>query len=342
MSAACGAGPLRRASAWSRLDPSRISRSVPLSGSCGGLTRRIVRAARRVAERPAERAATIGRVSLLLLVDLDGVVYRGADPVPGVAAVLADRAARGDDVVYVTNNSMHYRADYVARLTAMGCPITADRVVSSARATALHLVRHEAGIRRVLMVGAGGLERELRDVGLDVVTAAHAATRMHQEGIDGWTAAGSPDAVVTGLDPALTYLRLAAAADCVRAGARFLATNRDPVYPTDRGLRPGAGAIAAALEATTGVTPLSIGKPGPHLLELAAEAVGRSAGEAVMIGDGIGTDLAAARAVGARCVLMLTGVSTRDELEALPVDERPTAVAGDAVELAAALDSLAV
>ena len=79
---------------------------------------------------------------------------------------------------------------------------------------------------------------------------------MHQEGIDGWTAAGAPDAVVTGLDPNLTYLRLAAAADCMRAGARFIATNRDPVYPTERGLRPGAGSIAAALEATTGVEPV--------------------------------------------------------------------------------------
>jgi HAD superfamily hydrolase (TIGR01450 family) len=286
-------------------------------------------------------AATIGRVSLLLLVDLDGVVYRGADPVPGVAALLAERAALGDDIVYVTNNSMHYRADYVTRLTAMGAPITADRVVSSARATALHLATHEAGIRRVLVVGAGGLERELRDVGIEVVTAGHAATRMHQEGIDGWTAAGAPDAVVTGLDPNLTYLRLAAAADCVRAGARFIATNRDPVYPTERGLRPGAGAVAAAIEATTGVTPLSIGKPEPHLLELAAEAAGRHASEAVMIGDGIGTDLAAARAVGARCVLMLTGVATREQIEALSDNERPTAIAADAAELAAALAALA-
>ena len=340
-----------------------IARNRPINAACGaapGLRDSDVEEIRAVDEEPVgagqrvagERrhhailravrpAATIGRVSLLLLVDLDGVVYRGADPVPGVAAVLAERAALGDDVVYVTNNSMHYRADYVTRLAAMGAPITADRVVSSARATALHLATHEAGIRRVLVVGAGGLERELRDVGIEVVTAGHAATRMHQEGIDGWAASGAPDAVVTGLDPNLTYLRLAAAADCVRAGARFIATNRDPVYPTERGLRPGAGAIAAAIEATTGVTPLSIGKPEPHLLELAAEAVGRHASEAVMIGDGIGTDLAAARAVGARCVLMLTGVATREQVEALPADERPTAVAADAAELAAALEALA-
>jgi HAD superfamily hydrolase (TIGR01450 family) len=280
-------------------------------------------------------------VSLLLLVDLDGVVYRGAEPVPGVAAVLAERAAHGDDIVYVTNNSMHYRADYVTRLSAMGCPVTAERVVSSSRATALHIANHETGIRRVLAVGAGGLERELRDVGLDVVTAAHAATRMHQEGIDGWAAAGEPDAVVTGLDPNLTYLRLAAAADCVRAGARFIATNRDPVYPTERGLRPGAGAIAAALEATTGVTPLSIGKPEPHLFESAAEAVGRTHAEAIVIGDAISTDLAGAKVIGARCILMLTGITTPDEVEALPEADRPDAVAADAAGLAVALDKMA-
>lgn len=280
-------------------------------------------------------------MSLLLLVDLDGVVYRGNEPVPGVAAVLADRAARGDAVVYVTNNSMHYRADYVTRLTAMGAPITPETVVSSARATALHIAHHEPGIRRVLVLGASGLERELRDVGLDVVTAGHAATRMHQEGIDGWAAAGAPDAVVTGLDPNLTYLRLTAAADCIRAGARFIATNLDPIYPTERGLLPGAGTLAAAVEYTTGVTPLSIGKPAPRLLELAAEAVGRTAGEAVMIGDGIGTDLAAAHAVGARCVFMLTGVTTREQVEALPADEQPTALAADAGELAAILERLA-
>jgi 4-nitrophenyl phosphatase len=279
-------------------------------------------------------------MSLLLLVDLDGVVYRGSDPVPGVAAVLAARAAAGDEVVYVTNNSMHYRADYVTRLAAMGAPVTPDRVISSSRATALHLHEHEPGVRRVLAFGAGGLERELRDVGLEVVTTATAATRMTQETIDGWTAAGAPDAVIVGLDPNLTYLRLTAAADCIRAGARFIATNRDPIYPTERGLRPGAGSIVAALEATTAVTPLSIGKPAPLLLEIAAEAVGRDPREAVMIGDGIGTDLAAAIAVGARSVLMLTGVTTADQVAALPADGRPTAVATDADALSAALDRL--
>jgi 4-nitrophenyl phosphatase len=277
---------------------------------------------------------------VLLLVDLDGVVYRGSEPVPGVAAVLAERARQGDDVVYVTNNSMFDRTHYVTRLRELGAPADTDRVVSSSRATALFLLEEMPDARRVLAVGGGGLERELREVGLDVVTAGHAATRMAQEGIDGVEAAGSPDAVVVGLDPQLTYLRLAVAADCIRAGARFIATNRDPIYPTERGLRPGAGAIVAALEASTHVTPTSIGKPGPLLLELAAHAAGGEASKAVMIGDSLTTDLAAARDVGARMVLMLTGVTQRDQIEALPAKDRPDAVAADAAELAAALDGL--
>ncbi len=279
-------------------------------------------------------------MSLLLLVDLDGVVYRGADPVPGVAAVLADRAARGDDIVYVTNNSMHYGAEYQTRLAAMGAPVTPETVVSSARATALYLREHDPEIRRVLVFGAGGLERELRDAGYDVVNTGYAATRVSQEGIDGYAAAGHPDAVVVGLDPNLTYVRLAVVADCIRAGAHFIATNRDPVYPTERGLQPGAGSLVAAVEAATGVVPVSIGKPAPYLLEAAAHVVGREPSEAIMIGDGIGTDLAAARAVGARCVLMLTGVTTRAQVEALPADEQPMAIAADAAELAAILEGL--
>jgi HAD superfamily hydrolase (TIGR01450 family) len=278
--------------------------------------------------------------AVLLLVDLDGVVYRGADPVAGVAEVLADRVARGDEVVYVTNHSMHYRADYVTRLSAMGAPVSADRVVSSARATALYLRDEVPEVRRVMVVGAGGLERELRDVGLEVVTAGHAATRVSQEQIDGFEAAGQPDAVVVGLDPQLTYLRIAVAADAIRAGARIVATNRDPVYPTERGLRPGAGSIVAALEASTGITPISIGKPAPLLLEEAAKAAGGHAKDAVMIGDSLVTDVAAARAVGARSIFLLTGVAGQDELAALADGDRPTEVAGDAAGLAAALDRL--
>jgi glycerol 3-phosphatase-2 len=278
---------------------------------------------------------------VLLLVDLDGVVYRASEAVPGVGPVLAARAALGDEVVYVTNNAMHHHGDYVPRLAGHGAPVGPDRVVTSARASAAWIRQHLPGVRAVLSVGAGGLDRELLEAGFEVTTAAHAATRMSQEGLDGWEAAGHPDAVVVGLDPQLTYLRIAAAADCVRAGAAFVATNRDPVYPTERGLRPGAGAVVAAIEVAGRRAPVvTIGKPGPYLLEAAAAMVGADLGRAVMIGDAL-TDVAAGRAVGARTILMLTGITSRETADALPPDERPTRIAADAAQLALVLADLA-
>ena len=278
---------------------------------------------------------------MLLLVDLDGVVYRATEPVLGVGPALAARAALGDDVVYVTNNAMHYRGDYMARLEAHGAPVGPDRVITSARASALWIQEHLPAVRTVLSVGAGGLERELREAEFEVVTAAHAATRMSQEGLDGWDAAGHPDAVVVGLDPQLTYLRIAAAADCVRAGAAFVATNRDPIYPTERGFRPGAGSVVAAIEVASGTSPVAtIGKPGPYLLEAAARMVGADVSRAVMIGDAL-SDVAAGRAVGARTILMLTGVTSREIADALAAGERPTRIAADAGELAEILEDLA-
>ena len=277
---------------------------------------------------------------MLLLVDLDGVVYRGSEPIPGIAELLTRRVAAGDDVVYVTNNSMWYRADYVERLARMGAPVSADRVVSSPRATALYLREIEPGLERVLALGSDGLRRELVDVGFQVVMAGAAADRVTREGIDRFEASGRPQAVVVGLDPELSWERLAVATSSIRAGARFLATNRDPIYPTERGLMPGSGAVVAAVEAASGVTPLSIGKPAPLLLEEAARVVGADPRDAVMIGDGILTDLRAARAVGARCVLMLTGVSTRAEVAALQGHAAPDEIAEDAAGLEQALAQL--
>ena len=146
-----------------------------------------------------------------------------------------------------------------------------------------------------------------------------AATRMSQEGIDGFAAAGQPDAVVVGLDPNLTYAAPGRRLDCIRAGRAFHRHQPRPGLP-DRA-RPAARGRARSSSRSRprpGVVPVSIGKPAPYLLEAAAHAVGREPAEAIMIGDGIGTDLAAARAVGARCIFMLTGVTTRAQVEALP------------------------
>ena len=278
---------------------------------------------------------------MLLLVDLDGVVYRGAEPVPGVPAVLAARAAAGDDIVYVTNNSMWYRADYVTRLESMGAPVSPDLIVSSARATALYLRDLEPPVRRALVVGGPGLVHEIRDAGIEVVLSQDAAERWHANGRDAAAAVGPVDAVVVGLDLEFTYGRLACAAEAVREGARFVATNRDPVYPLEKGLMPGAGSIVAAVVVASGREPTSIGKPGPLLLQVAAHAVGRDVAQAVMIGDSLVTDVPAAHAVGARSVLMLTGITTRYQVAALAAADQPTEIAADAAELAVVLDRLA-
>jgi HAD superfamily hydrolase (TIGR01450 family) len=267
---------------------------------------------------------------VLLIVDLDGVVYRGPIPVPGMPELLAARVAAGDSVVYATNNSRWHRSDYVERLRGMGAPVTPEAVVTAARATALLLAEEPARYRCVMVLGGPGLARELRDVGLRTV-----APTPH--GL-----AARPDVVVVGVDFALRYERLSIAAEAVRRGARFVATNRDHVYPGADGLKAGAGAIVAALAVAAEREPdVVVGKPGPRLFEAAAATVGIPPGTAVVIGDGQKTDIRAAHAVGARSVLMMTGVTTAAHLADVPPDERPTAVAHDAGELATILDRFA-
>lgn len=272
--------------------------------------------------------------------DLDGTVWRGDAPVPGVAELLVEREARGDVVTYVTNNSTRHRADYLAKLAAIGAPASLERIVTSARATALHVAGLRPRVERVLAVGSPGLVRELREVGLSVVSAGEAAEAA-AAGALALAAAASPQAVVVGLDRHVDYARLAVASACVRGGALFVATNRDPVFPTEHGLAPGAGAIVAAIEVASGVAPVSIGKPGPLLLRVAADSAGVPLDGAVVIGDSIHTDIPAARAAGIESILLLTGVTRPEHLDGLAPDEHPTMVARDAEELRAALDRLA-
>jgi len=278
---------------------------------------------------------------VLLLVDLDGVVYRGREAVPGVPALLTARAAAGDRVVYVTNNATAHHSEYRDRLEGLGAPYDPASVVTSAQASAVWIRENLPAVRRVLASGTAGLAQELAEAGFDVVRAADVAERMRSERVDGYGLAGRPDAVVVGLDPEMTYLRVAAAADCVRGGAVLVATNRDPMYPTEYGFRPGAGSAVTAIETAARTrAQVDVGKPGPYLLEVAIRAAGTRASDAVMIGDAL-SDVAAGKAVGARTVLVLTGVTSAEAAAALTGSDRPTRIAVDAAELALALDELA-
>ena len=268
---------------------------------------------------------------VLLIVDLDGVVYRGREPVPGVPELLRARVEAGDRVVYCTNNSRLHRSEYVARLTTIGAPIKDDLVVTSARATALALTERSDVRPRTMVLGGDGLLRELMEVGLPVETATEIGLEA------------APEVLVVGIDFELSYERVSICAEAVRRGARFVATNRDPVYPAPGGrLLAGAGAMVAAVEAAAGRAPdLVVGKPEPLLFETAARAAGAALRDAIVIGDSMISDIPAARRVGARSVLLLTGVTTAAELEPVPTDVRPTAVARDAAELAAILEEWA-
>jgi len=266
---------------------------------------------------------------MLLLVDLDGVVYRGPEPVPGIPALLSRRAAAGDIIIYVTNNSHWHRSEYVTRLRSLGAPADLDRVLTSARGTALALVGRDKPPHRTMVFGGPGLERELDDVGLVTLPCT-------PEGL-----ARKPDALVVGIDFELSHERLSVASEAVRAGAFFAATNRDPVFPLPGRLMAGAGAIVAAIVEASGRQPdLVIGKPEPGLLQEAATVARMPVEEAVVIGDGLRTDIQAARRVGARSVLVLTGVTDAGMLAAVPAADRPTFVAPDAAALEATLERL--
>ena len=285
--------------------------------------------------RPLKRSRLLVYHPLvLLLVDLDGVVYRGDTPVPGVGPLLRAREAAGDTIVYVTNNSFLRRVEYRARIESCGAPFHPDRIVTAASAVAQHLV--DAGLEHVLVYGAAGLAAELRDAGLD---ACRTAEFDGPESLQAWRV----DAVTVGLDRESDWHDLAIAADAVRAGAPLIVPNRDANYPDPHRLVPGTGAAVAALEAATGIRAIALGKPAPDLLIQAAARVGLPLAAAVMIGDTPATDIAAAHAAGCRSILLLTGVGGgigAAQVEALPSHERPTLVARDARELAAALATL--
>ena len=260
----------------------------------------------------------------LVIFDLDGVIYRGAEPVPGASELVAEMHRRGVLVRFATNNSMVAREGYVERLAAMGIRTTVEEIVTSTSATVEHLRRHEPDVRSVLVIGADGMRQELMAAGLSVTMASDEVP----------TAPGGPltkrfDAVIVGLDPELDYGRLAVAMRAVADGARLIATNADARYPTAEGFLPGAGSIVAALATATGMVPQVIGKPSPAMFEAILESSGVPADAAVVVGDNPDADIVGARRAGCASILVLTGVADALSAEALTGERRPDAVAAD-------------
>jgi 4-nitrophenyl phosphatase len=261
----------------------------------------------------------------LIIFDLDGVMYRGRQPVPGAAELVASLRAAGLLIRFATNNSMTARSGYVPRLVEMGVPTEVDEIVTSTSATVDHLRAHLPDVRRVMALGAPGMLDELRAAGFDAVAAADAVGPSY----DGGPLDGQYDAVVVGLDTSFDFRRLAAATTAIRSGARFVATNADIRYPTPTGFLPGAGSIVAAVQAASGVEPLVIGKPEPGIFTAILERAGIRPEHAVAIGDNPDADMVAAHRAGMRSILVLTGVADGRLAATLDGERRPDHIAED-------------
>ena len=270
----------------------------------------------------------------LVIFDLDGVVYRGHEPIAGARELIDALHASGVAVRFATNNSMVARDGYVTRLARMGIAAAADEIVTSTSATVEHLRRHAPEVRSVLAVGAEGMETELREAGLAVVMAGDRSMADH----DGGRLGRRFDAVIVGLDPHVDYRRLSVAMRAVLDGARLIATNADARYPTTVGFLPGAGSIVAALATATGVAPEVIGKPSPAMFEAILRSTGVPAAAAVVIGDNPDADVVGAHRAGCAAILVLTGVADAALVAKLDGERRPDAIAADPAAVRALLE----
>lgn len=232
----------------------------------------------------------------LVLLDLDGTVYRGSEVIPGAAEAVQDLLAMGLAVRYLTNNSGGRPVGIAAKLRAMGVAAEPEWVIGTGPAAAR--LAAASGYRRALVIGEPGLHESVEEAGLV----------WHPQ----------PDVVIAGICRQFTYGDVRAAANAIRQGAAFIATNRDATYPREGGREePGAGAAVIAIETASGVEPLVVGKPEPALAELAMRSCEFWPGQTIVVGDRYDTDIACGLAAGCSTWMVLTGVA-----EELPIGQR--------------------
>jgi 4-nitrophenyl phosphatase len=259
-----------------------------------------------LATEPARDTLARLRQAKAWIFDMDGVLYRGATVLPGVQEILDALTLRERQYMLATHNSMATPAAYEEKLAAMGIDVPAEAVLTSALATRDYLIETLPEGSGIYVIGMPALREQLFEG-----STFHPVQYGEEQ----------PAAAVVGLDLTFTYDKMKAAHEAIRNGARFVATNADTTLPTELGLVPGAGSIVAALAAASGQQPVVIGKPETPMLEIAMERMGVRPEETVMVGDRLDTDILAGERAGMETVLVLTGVSTRDDLaiaEALP------------------------
>ncbi|GIV97909.1 MAG: acid sugar phosphatase [Herpetosiphonaceae bacterium] len=245
------------------------------------------------------------------LIDMDGVLVRGSQPIPGAQQFIERLRAAGAPFLVLTNNSIFTPRDQHARLKAIGLDIPIESIFTSALATArfLHSQRPDGS---AYVIGESGLTTALHEIGYTITEH-------------------NPDYVVLGETIAYSFERITIALRLVSAGARFIGTNPDVTGPSEYGIVPATGAVAALITAASGVKPYFIGKPNPLMMRLALRQLDAHSEDTVMIGDRMDTDIVAGTEQGMETILVLSGVTSREESETYPY--RPTRIVGSVADI---------
>jgi 4-nitrophenyl phosphatase len=266
-----------------------------------------------------------------LIIDMDGVLWHGQQALPGVVPFFEQLRNLSIPFVLATNNASLTQQQYIDKLANIGVEVTENEVLTSSMATARFLQTHlPAEKKRIFVIGEDGLKKPLEAAGFEL-TALY-EVEQPEKGIKG------PDIVVTGLDRHLTWDKLATATISIKSGALFYATNADTTLPTELGEVMGNGGTIAALTAATGIKPVCIGKPEPILYQQALSILGTTATNTVALGDRLDTDILGAVNAGMRSIMVLTGVSSLDDLNG--VDYGPTWIREDLLALTEQLKKL--
>jgi NagD protein len=247
-----------------------------------------------------------------LLLDMDGVIYRGDEPVPGAATFIHGLREERIPFLFLTNNSASTPRDYVVKLQKLGMEVEEEHFYTCAMAT-VDFLAQQGPPGTAYVIGEGGLIAALHQAGFGITP--------HQ-----------PDYVIVGEGRTLNFEMAEKAMMMVMNGAHLVATNLDASCPTAAGSRPGCGSVVALLEQATGRKAYSVGKPSPFMMRAARKRLGLRTAETVMVGDTMETDVRGAVELGFRSLLVLTGSTCRDDLARYPY--RPTQV----VESVAHLD----
>lgn len=239
-----------------------------------------------------------------MIIDMDGVLWEGNTPMPGLVAFFETLAQNGIDYILATNNATRTPFEYTQKLARFGVETAVEKVLNSAEATASYLKQSYPTDTTIFVVGETALCKTIEHQGFLTATTEDAVQALPSR----------PTVVVAGMDQQICYDRLATATLLLAAGADFIGTNPDPSFPSERGQVPGAGAIQALLTAASGVRPKIIGKPERAMFDEARRRMGGTTENTIMVGDRLTTDIVGGNAADLKTVMLLSGISQRSDL----------------------------